>query len=67
EGRQEGRHQGRQEGRRQDILRLLEVRFGTVPQGIREAVLEEGAPSRLDLLFDAAITSADLESFAAGL
>jgi predicted transposase YdaD len=75
EGRQEGRHEGRQEGRQeglisskqQDILEALEIRFQRVPEGLREEIQAISDTKKLSLLLRAAITSVDLEAFAAEL
>jgi hypothetical protein len=79
EGRQEGRSEGRQEGRqegerkgsvatgRQAVLEALEIRFGPVPEGLRESIAEIDDPARLRVLLRAAIVSASMETFAAAL
>jgi predicted transposase/invertase (TIGR01784 family) len=69
--RQEGRKEGRQEGlifsKQQDILEALEIRFDRVPEGLREEIESITDSKKLTHLHRAAITSADLESFAAEL
>ena len=75
EGRQEGHQEGRQEGReeglifskQQDILEALEIRFQRVPEGLREEIEAISESKKLSSLLRAAITCADLESFAAEL
>jgi predicted transposase/invertase (TIGR01784 family) len=71
EGHQEGRQEGRQEGlifsKQQDILEALEIRFQRVPEGLREEIESIIDTKKLTQLHRAAITSADLESFAAEL
>jgi predicted transposase YdaD len=79
EGRQEGRNEGRQEGRqegeregavatgRQAVLEALEIRFGPVPEGLRESIAEIDDPERLRVLHRKAIVSASMEVFAAAL
>jgi hypothetical protein len=71
EGRQEGHQEGRQEGlifsKQQDILEALEIRFERVPEGLREEIESITDSKKLTHLHRAAITSADLESFAAEL
>ena len=75
EGRQEGRNEGRQEGERkgsvatgrQAVLEALEIRFGPVPEGLRESIAEIDDPARLRVLLRAAIVSASMETFAAAL
>ena len=69
--RQEGRQEGHQEGlifsKQQDILEALEIRFQRVPGGLREEIEAIIDTKKLTHLLRAAITSADLESFAAEL
>ncbi len=79
EGRQEGRNEGRQEGRqegerkgsvatgRQAVLEALEIRFGSVPEGLRESIAAIDDPERLRVLHRTAIVSASVEVFAAAL
>jgi predicted transposase YdaD len=79
EGRQEGRNEGRQEGRqegeregsvatgRQAVLEALEIRFGPVPEGLREAMAAIDDPVRLRALLRAAIVLESVEAFAAAL
>ena len=68
EGRQAGHQEGRQEGliasKQQDIVEALEIRFGTVPEGLREEIELIGDLSKLTSLHRAAILCADIESFA---
>jgi predicted transposase/invertase (TIGR01784 family) len=70
-GRQQGRQEGRQEGlifsQQQAILEALEIRFERVPEGLREEIESIADSKKLTHLLRAAITSADLESFAAEL
>ena len=67
-GRQEGHQAGHQEGliasKQQDIVEALEIRFGTVPEGLREEIELIGDPVKLTNLLRAAILCADIESFA---
>ena len=69
--RQEGIRKGRKEGlilsRQQAILEALEIRFERVPEGLREEVESIADTKKLTHLLRAAITSADLETFAAEL
>jgi predicted transposase/invertase (TIGR01784 family) len=71
EGIRKGRQQGRQEGvifsKQQDILEALEIRFQRVPEGLREEIETIIDAKKLTHLLRAAITSADLESFAVEL
>jgi predicted transposase YdaD len=81
--RQEGRHEGHQEGlqkglqkglyegevlsRRQALLEVLEVRFGSVPEGLGETLAAVSDLDRLKALHRTALTVPDLEAFASGL
>ncbi|MEN9285858.1 MAG: hypothetical protein RLZZ179_3351 [Verrucomicrobiota bacterium] len=75
EGRQEGRNEGRQEGERkgsvatgrQAVLEALEIRFGPVPEGLRESIAAIDDPARLRVLHRTAIVSESMEAFAAAL
>ena len=75
EGRQEGRNEGRQEGERegtvamgrQAVLEALEIRFGPVPEGLREAIAAIDDPVRLRALLRAAILSESVEVFVSAL
>jgi hypothetical protein len=71
QGRMEGRQQGRQEGeihsRQQSLVELLEVRFGSVPEGLREVLSTISDLNRLKELQKTAVTCPDLESFVSGL
>ncbi len=69
--RQEGREEGRQEGlitsKQQDIVEALEIRFVSIPEGLREEIENINDPSKLTNLLRAAIRCADIESFAVEL
>ena len=69
--RQEGHQEGHQEGlifsKQQAILEALEIRFQRVPEGLREEIEAIADTAKLQALLRAAITSADIESFAAEL
>jgi hypothetical protein len=74
EGREETRslaEKFRQEGlifsKQQDILEALEIRFQRVPEGLREEIETIIDTKKLTHLLRAAITSADIESFAVEL
>ena len=71
EGIRKGRQQGRQEGlifsQQRAILEALEIRFDRVPEGLREEIEAITDSKKLTHLHRAAITSTDLESFAAEL
>ena len=61
--REEGRQEGRQEGRRDSILRLLEKRFGRIPDSLVERVRAVHDDARLQQIFDLATDCQDLASF----
>ena len=63
--RQEGRQEGLIFSKQQDILEALEIRFQQVPEGLSEEIEAIIDFKKLTHLHRAAITSADLESFAA--
>ncbi|MFM8766191.1 MAG: Rpn family recombination-promoting nuclease/putative transposase [Spartobacteria bacterium] len=67
EGHQKGRHEGLIFSKQQDILEALEIRFERVPEGLREVIESISDANKLSHLLRAAITSADLEAFAAEL
>jgi hypothetical protein len=62
--RQEGRQEGLIASKQQDIVEVLEIRFGRVPEGLREEIELIGDPSKLANLHRAAIRTVDIESFA---
>jgi len=68
EGRQEGREEGLQKGfiasKQQDIVEALEIRFGSIPEGLREEIENIVDPAKLKSLLRNAIRCADIESFA---
>jgi predicted transposase YdaD len=79
EGIQEGFNTGKQEGRmegelkgtlaasRQSVLEALDLRFGPIPDGLRDSLNAIADPEKLRALLRAAIVSDSLESFAASL
>ena len=72
EGKQEGKREGRREGLsegqllalRLSVSRALEIRHGSCPQGIREALESIEDPKRLEKLHEGAIRADSLEAFA---
>ncbi|MEZ4299997.1 MAG: Rpn family recombination-promoting nuclease/putative transposase [Polyangiaceae bacterium] len=60
EGRVEGRVEGREEGTRAVVLRLLQRRFGTLPDDVRGRV-EHATLAELDELADRVLTAATLD------
>ena len=67
EGRLEGREDGRMEERRQSVLEALDLRFGPIPDGLRDSIEAIADPEKLRALHRAAIVSDSLESFTASL
>ncbi len=65
--RQEGRQEGLIFSQQQAILEALEIRFQRVPEGLREEIEAIADSKKLTHLHRAAITSANIESFAAEL
>ena len=65
--RQEGRQEGLIFSQQQAILEALEIRFQRAPEGLLEEIEAITDSEKLTRLHRAAITSADLESFAAEL
>ena len=65
--RQESRQEGLIFSQQQAILEALEIRFQRAPEGLREEIEAITDSEKLTHLHRAAITSADLESFAAEL
>ncbi len=68
EGRQEGIQEGMSKGQalalRGAVLRALEIRHGSCPSGISDALEAVEDPKRLGQLLDSAIRSESIESFA---
>jgi hypothetical protein len=71
EGKREGKQEGISEGQlrafRTAVLRALEIRHGSCPEGIREALEAIGDPTRLEALIESAFRSKSLEIFAENL
>ena len=67
QGIEHGIYRGQVAAKQQDILEALEIRFQRVPEGLREEIEAITDSKKLTRLHRAAITSADLESFAAEL
>jgi len=62
--REEGKQEGQLRALRASVLRALEIRHGSYPDGIREAVEAIDNPMRLEALHESAIRSESLEAFA---
>jgi hypothetical protein len=69
EGREEGREEGLEEGlekglekgRRDSLLRLMELRFGNLPQGVRERVAA-GRAAEIEVWFERAVRAESLDA-----
>jgi hypothetical protein len=55
------------EERRQSVLEALDLRFGPIPDGLRDSIEAITDPEKLRALLRAAIISDSLESFTASL
>jgi hypothetical protein len=64
EGRQEGVSQGEIRAFRTAVIRTLEIRHGSCPEGIREALEAVQDPGRLEQLHERAMRSESIEGFA---
>ena len=67
QGMEQGIHRGQVAAQQKDILEALEIRFERVSEGLREEIESIADSKKLKHLLRAAITSTDLESFAAEL
>jgi hypothetical protein len=67
EGHQEGRVEGEIHSLHSALLEVLEVRFGSIPEGLGETLAAVSDLDRLKALHRTALTSPDLEAFASGL
>ena len=61
-GREQGLQQGVQQGARRQLMRVLQLRFGEVPQAL-QARLEGESLEQLESLMDAAIAVSSLDEF----
>ena len=65
--RMEGREEGSLRASQRLVLDALDLRFGPVPAGLREAIESISNPEKLRSLLRAAIVADSIESFSAGL
>ena len=63
EGRQEGRQEGRKEGLRADVLAVLEVRFGSVPESLPAKISKIADLAELEALHRRAVVVDSLPAF----
>ncbi len=61
EGQKQGREEGQKQGRRDSLLRLLERRFGRLPEQISERAAA-GSAEEVDAWFDKAVDAATLDA-----
>jgi hypothetical protein len=65
-GFKKGKEEGRQEGlvhAGRNVIRALELRFGQIPEPLRERIEQLEELDRLDALHDAALTAESLSAF----
>jgi predicted transposase YdaD len=67
EGREDGRMEERTHSRRQSVLEALDLRFGPIPDGLRDSIEAISDPEKLRALLRAAIVSDSLEAFVTSL
>jgi predicted transposase YdaD len=67
EGKLEGKLEGRLEGLREAVLDSLAIRFGSVPEGVTEAVRKTDGEGRLRALHQASLRAESLAAFADNL
>ena len=58
---EQGETRGRTQAKREDILKLLRLRFDTVPEFVTNKISLIGSLSRLDSLFEKAATAQTLD------
>jgi len=63
EGREEGRQEGAAETARQDVLEVLETRFGPVPETLRKRIQRVEDLGVLRRLHKAAVITPSIEAF----
>ena len=66
-GHQEGHQEGLENGLKKAIIEVLEIRFQTVPEGLREVIEAIHDEAQLSALHRAAIKAVTLEAFSAAL
>jgi predicted transposase YdaD len=67
DGRMEGLHAGTLAASRRSVLEALDLRFGAIPDGLRDSLIAIADPEKLRVLLRAAIVSDSLESFVESL
>jgi predicted transposase/invertase (TIGR01784 family) len=61
EGREQGQKEGREQGRRDSLLRVLELRFGSLADGVRERVAAGSAPE-IEVWLERAVRAESLDA-----
>jgi len=64
---QEGRQEGRLQALSDSVIEALEIRFGGLPQGLREEIKAIDDEAKLHQLHRSAIQSPGIEAFAENL
>ncbi|MBL9150838.1 MAG: hypothetical protein JNK37_00050, partial [Verrucomicrobiales bacterium] len=67
EGLQEGLQSGIEAGHRADVLEVLQIRFGDVPEGLRDTLQQVTGADRLKQLLRSALLAETLDDFASSL
>lgn len=67
EGRQEGRQEGQILMQQQDVLEVLEIRYGTIPELIRNSIQKLADKVRLQELHRLAVQCKTMEEFSEDL
>lgn len=67
EGLQEGLQSGIEAGHRADVLEVLQIRFGDVPEGLRDTLQQVTGADRLKQLLRSALLAETLDDFASTL
>ena len=64
---QKGLQEGLEKGLRQTLIKILQRRFGQIPEGLVEAINGIHETARMESLVDAALDAASMEEFARAL
>ena len=62
-GEERGEKQGQTQAKREAVLKLLRLRFDSVPESVTRKIGSMRSLSRLDALFEAALTAQTLDDF----
>ena len=58
---EQGEERGQAQAKREAVLKLLRLRFDAVPESVTSRITSMGSLSRLDLLFEEALTAQTLD------